>query len=160
VELTFENFYKVLMMVTYGAPLAAGFFMPCWLVGAALGRLFGQVVNAHLESDDLVYSGAYALAGAAAMLGGVQRASISLIFFIIEGTSNVHFLLPIVTTLLSANVVSKLFAPESVLDLALRHHALRFLPHKPDWVMELCSVSDVCGGPVEILKSQLAADLS
>jgi chloride channel 7 len=99
--------YQLLLMATYGSPLAAGFFMPCWLVGAALGRLFGQLVNAHLSSDDFVYSGAYALAGAAAMLGGVQRASISLVFFIIEGTSNVHFLLPIVTTLLSANVVSR-----------------------------------------------------
>jgi chloride channel 6 len=99
--------YQLLLMLTYGSPLAAGFFMPCWLVGAALGRLFGQLANAHLSSDDFVYSGAYALAGAAAMLGGVQRASISLVFFIIEGTSNVHFLLPIVTTLLSANVVSR-----------------------------------------------------
>ena len=35
-------------------------------------RLFGQLVNAHLSSDNLVYSGAYALAGTAAMLGGVQ----------------------------------------------------------------------------------------
>ena len=144
---------QVLMMVTYGAPLAAGFFMPCWLVGAALGRLFGQLVNAHLASQDLVYSGAYALAGAAAMLGGVQRASISLIFFIIEGTSNVHFLLPIVTTLLSANMVSRLFAPEGVLDLALRHHTLRFLPYRPDWLMELCTVGDVMGGPVRTLRA-------
>jgi H+/Cl- antiporter ClcA len=32
-----------------------------------------------------VFSGAYALAGAAAMLGGVQRATISLVVVIIEG---------------------------------------------------------------------------
>ena len=145
--------YQVLMMATYGAPVAAGFFMPCWLIGAALGRLFGQLVNAHLQSDEPVYSGAYALAGAAAMLGGVQRASISLIFFIIEGTSNVHFLLPIVTTLLAANVVSNFFAKEGVLDLALRYNGLRFLPHKPDWLMELCVVADVSGGPVRSLRT-------
>ena len=145
--------YQVLMMATYGAPLAVGFFMPCWLVGTALGRLFGQLVNAHLSSQNLVYSGAYALAGAAAMLGGVQRASISLIFFIIEGTSNVHFLLPIVTTLLSANMVSRLFAPEGVLDLALRHNTLRFLPHNPDWLMQLSTVADVMGGPVRTLRA-------
>ena len=30
--------YFCLMTVTYGAPLPPGFFMPCWLVGAAIGR--------------------------------------------------------------------------------------------------------------------------
>ena len=36
---------------------------------------------------------------------------------------------------------------------ATRHHALRFLPHAPDWVMHLCTVGDVMGGPVRSLRA-------
>ncbi|EKX41938.1 hypothetical protein GUITHDRAFT_88279 [Guillardia theta CCMP2712] len=138
-----------LMLITYGSPLPAGYFMPSWLVGASIGRLFGQLVKAYVGSS--VYSGAYALAGAAAMLGGVQRTSISLVFIIVECTSNVHFLLPIVTTLMVANFVAQKFTKEGVFDISLRHHSLRFLPHHPDWLMSLCTVSDVMANPVKCL---------
>ncbi len=65
-------------------------------------------------------------------------ASISLVFFIIEGTSNVHYLLPIVTTLVSANLVSRRFAPEGVLDLALR--CARLLRH----CLYFCTTFTLC----------------
>lgn len=71
-----------------------------------------------LPGGKTVFSGAYALAGAAAMLGGVQRASISLVFIMVEGTANVHFLLPIVTSTLTAGDLR--YRPTDCLVLTLR----------------------------------------
>lgn len=111
--------YFVLMLLTYGCSFPAGLFMPSVLVGASLGRCVGELVKLYV--DPSVFSGAYALAGAAAMLGGVQRATISLIVIIIEGTANVHFLLPIVVTTVTAKFVGNLFGHEVIACLGRLH---------------------------------------
>lgn len=140
--------HLALMIMTYGTSLPCGFFMPCWLIGSSFGRLFGQLIKHYVVGGKTVFSGAYALAGAAAMLGGVQRASISLVFIMVEGTANVHFLLPIVTSTLTAGVVGRLFTREGIFDFVIRHRSLRFLPHDPNWLMSLCTVREVMGQPV------------
>uniref|UniRef100_A0A7S4KVL4 Chloride channel protein n=1 Tax=Guillardia theta TaxID=55529 RepID=A0A7S4KVL4_GUITH len=141
--------YMVLMLFTYGCAIPAGLFMPSVMVGACLGRLVGQLVKQYVESS--VFSGAYALAGAAAMLSGVQRATISLVVIIIEGTANVHFLLPIVVTTCTAKLVGNLFGHEGVYEIGLRRKKLRFLEHEPHWMMDLCTAGDVMSTPVVCL---------
>jgi len=140
----------VLMAITYGAAIPAGFFMPSWLIGASIGRLFGQVIKRYLGPS--VYSGAYSLAGSAAVLCGVQRVSISMIFVILEATSNVHFLLPIVTVFMGANLTSRYLSAEGIFEIALRTKKMRYLPHRPDWLMELCTVNEVMSRPVHSLR--------
>jgi CBS domain-containing protein len=115
------------------------------MVGACLGRAAGQLIKFYVK--DSVFSGAYALAGAAAMLGGVQRATISLVVIIIEGTANVHFLLPIVVTTCTAKLVGNLFGHEGVYEIGLRRKKLRFLEHEPSWEMDLCTAADVMSRP-------------
>jgi len=141
--------YLLLMLLTYGIAIPAGLFMPSVMVGACLGRLVGQLVKTHI--DESVFSGAYALAGAAAMLGGVQRATISLVVIIIEGTANVHFLLPIVVTTCTAKFVGNLFGHEGVYEIGIRRKKLRFLEHEPEWIMDLCTAGDVMSAPVRCL---------
>ncbi len=142
----------VLMLITYGTSVPMGLFMPCALIGASLGRLCGQLIRMSLGTTS-VFSGAYALAGAAAMLGGVQRATISLVVILMEGTANEHFLLPIVTATVAANFAGRLFASEGIFDIRLRRNKLRFLPHEPDWLMQFCPVGDVMAHPVTCLRT-------
>jgi hypothetical protein len=75
--------YIFMMLLAYGCAIPGGLFMPSVMIGGCLGRAVGQFVQIYVKSS--VFSGAYALAGAAAMLGGVQRATISLVVVIIEG---------------------------------------------------------------------------
>jgi len=140
----------LLMTLTYGTSLPGGFFMPSWFIGACFGRLFGQVIKAYVGPS--VYSGAYSLAGSAAVLCGVQRASIFMIFIILEATSNVHFLLPVATTFLGANFVSRMFSIEGIYDIGLRTKLLRYLPHSADWLMDLCTVNEVMSRPVHTMR--------
>lgn len=51
-----------LVLVTYGIKLPMGLFMPNALVGASMGRLFGQLIKNWMGLKT-IYTGAYALAG-------------------------------------------------------------------------------------------------
>ena len=51
------------------------------------------------------HAGPYALLGAVALLGGVQRSSLSLVVIIVEGTGKIDYLLPIILTTVCAKWV-------------------------------------------------------
>ena len=71
----------------------SGLFVPCILVGAALGRVVGQTLATSWGLH--VHAGTYALIGAASMLGGVTRMTISLTIILMETTNDIQYLLPI-----------------------------------------------------------------
>jgi len=98
----------LLLVLTFGAHISTGIFMPLVFVGSCLGRVAGEFFKT--EVDSRIFPGGYALAGAAALLGGVQRGTISLVIILIEGTSNVHSLLPVVTAICVANFVGSLLS--------------------------------------------------
>jgi chloride channel 7 len=58
----------------------------CW--GGAFGLCFTDWVH-QLHGSKIIKPAPYALMGAVAMLGGVQRSSISLVVIILEGTGAV-----------------------------------------------------------------------
>ena len=114
--------FFVLMILTYGSAIPAGLFIPTIMVGTCFGALFGIALEiffgAHcnpgpgipgkcttdlLSGMAMVQASPYALIGAVALLGGVQRSSLSLVVIIVEGTGAVTQLMPIILT----TVVSK-----------------------------------------------------
>ncbi|KAG7224336.1 hypothetical protein INR49_004643 [Caranx melampygus] len=68
--------YFLLACWTYGVSVPSGLFVPSLLCGAAFGRLVANILKVKLGMD--IYSGTFALIGAAAFLGGVVRMTISL----------------------------------------------------------------------------------
>ena len=56
----------VLAVVTYGAQVPSGLFVPCILMGGAFGRLWGELLRDWAGAA--ILPGSYALVGAAAML--------------------------------------------------------------------------------------------
>ena len=127
----------VLLALTFGAHISGGIFMPLIFVGSCLGRAAGQFFQTHI--DPRIFPGGYALAGAAALLGGVQRGTISLVVILMEGTSNVHMLLPVVTAICASNFVSNLIAGrEGIYDIVMRRKRLRWLDTRPSGLMSVC----------------------
>ena len=61
--------YFFLATWTYGLYVPSGLFVPVILCGAAMGRLFGELVYIAFPSGNWSDSGTYALIGAAALLG-------------------------------------------------------------------------------------------
>jgi CBS domain-containing protein len=113
--------YLALSCWTYGIAVPSGLFVPSLLTGALGGRAFGETLS---RCGFTVDPGLYALVGAAAMLGGMARMTISLCCILIETTDGIKFGLPITTALLFAKWVGDYFN-EGLYDI---HIALKDAP--------------------------------
>ena len=82
--------------MVYGIAIPSGLFVPSLLSGAAFGRLFGNLL--HKLYPELAFSNTYALVGAAAVLGGMARMTISLTVILLECTGNEQFVLPLMVS--------------------------------------------------------------
>jgi len=76
--------FLFLMVITFGVSLPSGLFMPTLLTGSSLGGFAGMMIKEHAVPT--VVPAHMALLGAAAMLGGVQRTTVSLCVILMEAT--------------------------------------------------------------------------
>mmetsp|Transcript_84627 Transcript_84627/g.192900 ORF Transcript_84627/g.192900 Transcript_84627/m.192900 type:complete len:642 (-) Transcript_84627:279-2204(-) len=95
--------------LTFGTGVPAGLFVPSLFMGALLGRMTGNVMvylNAQVWTiSDRIEPGVYAMVGAAAMLGGVCRVTISLTVIMFELTGGLQYVVPFMVGILTAKVV-------------------------------------------------------
>ena len=101
--LFFAVVYFIASIFIYGLQIPSGLFVPSMIIGASLGRLVGELLSRAIASipgttaEDIaqVDPGMYALIGAAGILGGVTRMTISLTVILVEVTEDTNLLLPI-----------------------------------------------------------------
>lgn len=105
-------------------PLPSGLLIPIFKAGAALGRLFGELVNIY---GIPVLPGAYAIAGAAAFTGSVTHA-VSCSIIAIEVTGHITTILPIILAVVTANSVAFFFSI-SLHDTIMLVKGLPYLPN-------------------------------
>ncbi|CAN2387978.1 voltage-gated chloride channel activity [Pristimantis euphronides] len=114
-------------------PLPAGYFMPVFVYGAAIGRLVGETV-AYLFPDGItsdgvvnpIIPGGYALAGAAAYSGAVTH-TLSTALLAFEATGQIAHILPVILSVLVANAIAQKFQP-SFYDGTIIVKKLPYLP--------------------------------
>lgn len=92
----FINFSNINYL--FGISVPNGIFAPSILMGSSLGLLCCKIVKL-IYPDATIYPGSYALIGAASILGGITRMTISLTVILLETTNNMHFLLPLMLVL-------------------------------------------------------------
>ena len=122
--------YITMATITYGIAVPSGLFVPSLLSGAAFGRLFGHLLH-KLDHTNGTFadSGTYALMGAAAVLGGMARMTISLTVILLEATGDMQYVLPLMLTLMAARFTGNVFN-EGLYDI---HIALKRIPFlEPD----------------------------
>ncbi|XP_029434287.1 chloride channel protein ClC-Kb-like isoform X2 [Rhinatrema bivittatum] len=114
-------------------PMPAGYFMPVFIYGAALGRLVGEVVAylfpAGISSGGMInpiIPGGYALAGAAAFSGAVTH-TLSTALLVFEVTGQIAHILPVILAVLVANAIAQKFQP-SFYDGTIIVKKLPYLP--------------------------------
>uniref|UniRef100_K7FZK8 Chloride channel protein n=1 Tax=Pelodiscus sinensis TaxID=13735 RepID=K7FZK8_PELSI len=125
------KFWMLILATTM--PMPAGYFMPIFVYGAAIGRLVGEGVALlfphGIQSDGSVNTitpGGYALAGAAAFSGSVTH-TLSTALLAFEMTGQIAHILPVTLAVLVANAIAQKFQP-SFYDGTIIVKKLPYLP--------------------------------
>jgi chloride channel 7 len=101
--------YFVLASVSFGLQVPAGNFVPGIAIGATLGRIVGMTLAANGLIGEW-QPGAYALLGAAAVLSGMTRMTLTLAAILVEVADDIRLMPAIMLTLSVANVVAEKLA--------------------------------------------------
>ncbi|KAE8720142.1 Chloride channel protein CLC-a [Hibiscus syriacus] len=131
--LIFFVLYCILGLITFGIAVPSGLFLPIILMGSGYGRLLGMLMGSHTNLDQ----GLYAVLGAASLMSGSMRMTVSLCVIFLELTNNL-LLLPItMIVLLIAKTVGDSFNP-SIYEIILELKGLPFLDANPEpWMQNL-----------------------
>nr|GLL16448.1 chloride channel protein CLC-b [Ipomoea trifida] len=130
--------YCILGLITFGIAVPSGLFLPIILMGSAYGRLLGIAMGRYAYIDQ----GLYAVLGAASLMAGSMRMTVSLCVIFLELTNNL-LLLPItMLVLLIAKSVGDCFNP-SIYEIILELKGLPFLDAHPEPWMRNITVGEL-----------------
>ncbi|DAZ97352.1 TPA: hypothetical protein N0F65_010786, partial [Lagenidium giganteum] len=140
----FVVFY-IMACWTYGIAVPSGLFVPSLLAGAAYGRLCVMMAH-HMQLPVGAPDGMFALIGAASMLGGMARMTISLTVIILECTGVIEWGLPIMVSLMAARWIGNSFN-EGLYDIHIHLKKLPFLEFDPPFYSRFLRVQNIMGEP-------------
>ncbi|GKA58987.1 chloride channel protein CLC-b-like protein [Tanacetum coccineum] len=125
--------YCILGVITFGIAVPAGLFLPILLMGSAYGRMLGIAMEPYTKLDQ----GLYAVLGAASLMAGSKRMTVSICVIFLELTNNL-LLLPItMLVLLIAKSVGDCFN-KSIYEIILDLKGLPFLEaHAKPWMRNI-----------------------
>lgn len=132
-----------LTILTFGARIPAGLFIPSMTIGACAGRIVGMfvklMVQAHPDwrifgecsaTSVCVRPSIYALVGASSCLAGVTQVSVSLVVIMFELTGGLSHLLPTMFGILAAKMVCNISGLEGIYDMHINIKRYPFLDSK------------------------------
>ncbi|XP_072958056.1 chloride channel protein CLC-b-like [Typha angustifolia] len=153
--LIFFMLYWVLGLFTFGIAVPSGLFLPIILIGSGYGRLIGLAMKPYTKIDQ----GLYAVLGAAALMSGSMRMTVSLCVIFLELTNNL-LLLPITMfVLLIAKTVGDAFNP-SIYEIILDLKGLPFLEPNPEPWMRNLSVGELAAAKPNVVSLQVIEKVS
>uniref|UniRef100_A0A158R676 Chloride channel protein n=1 Tax=Syphacia muris TaxID=451379 RepID=A0A158R676_9BILA len=129
----FIVYFYFFNIISSTLPVPAGIFMPVFVLGAAIGRFFGEVMAYNFpngvrgDQNMLVYPGVYAVVGAASFCGAVTH-TVSVAVIAFELTGQLVHSLPVTIAVIIANIVCSSFQP-SFFDSIIK---IKHLPYLPD----------------------------
>lgn len=109
----------ILTIFTFGIKVPCGLFIPSLCLGAIVGRIVGigmeQLAYSYPKNwifsgectagVDCIQPGLYAMVGAAAVLGGVTRMTVSLVVIMFELTGGVRYIVPLMAAAMASKWV-------------------------------------------------------
>lgn len=147
----------VQMTFTFGTGVPCGLFVPCLYTGACLGRVVGCAVKNLVSIPFLnfvdpsnVNPGVYAMIGAASVLGGTCRVTISLVVIMFELTDGLQLTVAFMLVCLVAKWVGDLFN-EGIYDCLIKLRQYPFL-HEPDENSFGVTAQDVMDTELEVIE--------
>eukprot|EP00011_Vannellida_sp_DIVA3-517-6-12_P004637 CAMPEP_0114610798 /NCGR_PEP_ID=MMETSP0168-20121206/3787_1 /TAXON_ID=95228 ORGANISM="Vannella sp., Strain DIVA3 517/6/12" /NCGR_SAMPLE_ID=MMETSP0168 /ASSEMBLY_ACC=CAM_ASM_000044 /LENGTH=881 /DNA_ID=CAMNT_0001821753 /DNA_START=49 /DNA_END=2691 /DNA_ORIENTATION=+ len=111
--------------VSLGLPVPCGLYTPVFMMGAAGGRLVGELVSWFFV-EGYIHPGCYAVVGAAAMSAGVTR-TLSTAVIVFELTGQMALLIPVLIAVIIATAVGNIFSA-GVYETLLEQKRLPYMP--------------------------------
>ncbi|KAJ4752028.1 Chloride channel protein [Rhynchospora pubera] len=131
--LIFFGIYCILGLITFGIAVPSGLFLPIILMGSAYGRLVAKAFSAYIHIDP----GLYAVLGAAALMAGIMRMTVSVCIIFLELTNNLLLLPIMMFVLLISKSIGDGMNP-SIYEIILDMKGLPFLDAHPEpWMRNL-----------------------
>lgn len=128
--------------LTLGSGGSGGLFVPTLFIGAATGGFFGWVADYFFPGIAGV-PGTYALVAMGAMLAAVVRAPITSILLIFEITQSYHVILPLMISVIIANVVANRLEKDSIFTWELTREGFRLDNGIEQNILQSIKVRDV-----------------
>lgn len=132
-----------LTVLTFGARIPAGLFIPSMTIGACAGRIIGMLMKMATErfpdfplfaecsaTSVCVRPSIYAVVGASSTLAGVTQVSVSLVVIMFELTGGLSHLLPTMFGILAAKMVCTITGFEGIYDMHITIKRYPFLDSK------------------------------
>ncbi len=129
-----------LSVITIGATIPSGIFVPAMVWGALSGRVLGELVHllhknyrwlvifqACPAEGSCVTPGMYSLLGAMGALGGVTKLTVSLTVIMFELTGTLNYIVPCMVTLATAKLVSDQFESSGIVEVLIRRKGFPYL---------------------------------
>ncbi|KAK8379882.1 hypothetical protein O3P69_019710 [Scylla paramamosain] len=140
-------FKCVATVFTFGLKVPCGLFIPSLAMGAIIGRLVGIGMEqlAYHNQDWAVFAGEcstgencitpglYAMVGAAAVLGGVTRMTVSLVVIMFELTGGVRYIVPLMAAVMASKWIGDAFGREGIYDAHIILNGYPFLDSKEEF---------------------------
>lgn len=132
-----------LTILTFGARVPAGLFIPSMTIGACAGRIVGMLTKMAAEAhpdwgifsecsttSNCVRPSIYALVGASSTLAGVTQVSVSLVVIMFELTGGLSHLLPTMFGILAAKMICNISGLEGIYDMHINIKRYPYLDSK------------------------------
>ncbi|CAH0545831.1 unnamed protein product [Brassicogethes aeneus] len=137
----------VMTIFTFGMKVPCGLFIPSLCLGAITGRIVGigmeQLAYNYPKmwffsgecstSDDCITPGLYAMVGAAAVLGGVTRMTVSLVVIMFELTGGVRYIVPLMAAAMASKWVGDALGRQGIYDAHIALNGYPFLDSKDEF---------------------------
>jgi len=159
----FGTLLVLFLCLSFGSWIPGGVYVPSLLIGACYGRATGVLLmylhsvftNTPLNAltadcaavatnaQLCITPGIYAIVGAAAVLGGVTRMTVSLSVIMFELTGGLNYALPIFCAVMIAKWVGDAFSVESIHDKYIGLYEFPHLDHKINVPATNITIGDV-----------------
>ncbi|KAI4375196.1 hypothetical protein MLD38_013096 [Melastoma candidum] len=143
---TFFLLYSVLGLVTFGIVVPSGLFLPIILMGSAYGRMIGLAMGSLTNIDQ----GLYAVLGAASLMAGSMRMTVSVCLIFLELANNLKLLPGTMIVLLISMTGGDCFNP-SIYEIILHLKGLPFLDAKPETWMSNLTVGELADAKAPVV---------
>ena len=85
---------SLFVIISYGAKVPAGIFVPSMAIGATFGRAVSLIVERFITGANVITPGAYAFLGAAAALTGITNLTLTVVVIMLELTGAFIYIIP------------------------------------------------------------------